>query len=330
MRFKSINAVLGEVTLIMYHYRKKFLLFGLLISLLVICVVALNACSNFDSVPKNILEKQYVPWGFGRTEIEKLSRKSVSIKQVKIAVLDSGVNFNHPDFEGKIKNGFNAINPNEKPWDDNGHGTLVTGILAAQDNSFGIIGIIPNANIFPVKVLDQFGEGEVSDVVKGIEWCIENKMNIINMSFSLNYDNPLLRKAVYQALDSGVIVVASARNGRDNNVGYPASYSGVFSIIAVDKKLNVYKESSQGKVDFSAPGVGILSTNMNDYYEIMDGNSVATPFVTGIIGRLISQTNDVLTNEEIYNFLQSNSLRLGKIDSNKKNRVYGNGFIKIR
>ncbi len=305
---------------------KKSVFFVVFVVLLIVIYAIIKPSSIFEVSLENLLEKQYLPWGISSMGLVKVPVEAPSSKKVNIAVMDSGVNFNHPDFENKIKDGYNALNPNKKPWDDNGHGTLVTGVIAAQNNSIGVVGVIPHANIYPVKVLDEFGEGEIADVVEGIEWCIENEINIINMSFSLNYDDQRLRDAIHKALNSGINIVASASNGRDQEVGYPASYNGVFSVVAVDEKLNIYEESSKGKIDFAAPGVEVISTGINNDYEKIEGNSIATPYITGLIAILLAETNEIITYQEIIDFLEDNVLDLGDrgIDS-----IYGYGFVKF-
>lgn len=81
--------------------------------------------------------------------------------------------------------GFNAINPSELPIDDYGHGSLVAGVIAAKNNNIGVVGIAPDVELYPVKVLDKYGEGEITDIAEGVDWCIENKIQVINMSFAI-------------------------------------------------------------------------------------------------------------------------------------------------
>lgn len=308
----------------MYFVKKQLLvlLFASLSLIIYIYISSNEKKFNTD----DLLIKQHIPWGIEEMGLIDISQNSSFGKNVNIAVLDSGVEFTHPDFENKIHSGFNVLNPQQKPLDDNGHGTLITGVIAAKNNSFGVVGVAPNTNIYPVKVLDEFGEGEISNVVKGIEWCIENNIHIINMSFSLSYDDPQLRNAIQYALDEGIIIVASASNGRDNEVGFPASYQGVISVVAVDKKLTIYSESSQGKIDFSAPGVNVVSTALNGTYEIMEGNSIATPYITGLIAVLMKSDNNIKLTD-ILNTLERYSYDLG---DNGIDTRYGYGFVKFR
>ncbi|PAE18217.1 hypothetical protein CHH80_22885 [Bacillus sp. 7504-2] len=266
-------------------------------------------------------EKQYITWGVKKVNNVNWLRKSYE-KPVNIAVMDSGVDFQHQDFNNDLKNGYNALDPNSKPIDDNGHGTIVTGIIAAKDNSMGIIGVAPNANVYPVKVLDEFGEGTITDVVNGIEWCIQNGIDIINMSFAISYDDENLKDAIIKALKQEIIIVASASNGNEMQVGYPASYEGVISVAAVDRHLKVYKESSKGTVDFFAPGVDIWSTSKNNSYVSSSGNSNAAPFITGVIGNLLGNGAKP---EDIYSILGNNIVD----NVSSKGLITGKGFVKL-
>lgn len=104
---------------------------------------------------------------------------------IKVAILDSGIDINHPDLKKNIKGGFNAFDSNNTYADDsvNGHGTHVAGIIAAVDNNIGVTGVAPYSDIYPIKVLSAYGTSDVDTIVKGLEWSIDNKMQIVNMSF---------------------------------------------------------------------------------------------------------------------------------------------------
>ncbi|WP_214483083.1 S8 family serine peptidase [Bacillus sp. SM2101] len=191
--------------------------------------------------------------------------------------------------------------------------------------NFGLVGVAPSADIYPVKVLDDFGQGVVSDVEKGIEWCIKNNIDVINMSFAVPEDDPLLKNSINNALDHGIIIIASASNSSDENVGYPASYPGVISVSSVDIKYSKYIKSSNGKIDFSAPGVHIVTTSKDNGYEIVDGNSIAAPHITGLVALLLEYDRE-LSLSDIYSMLKSMSVELGIPG---KDKVFGEGFVRL-
>lgn len=244
---------------------------------------------------------------------------------INIAIMDSGIVYRHPDFSTNIKIGFNAINPRLSPTDDYGHGTLITGIITAQhNNNVGFKGIAPQANIYPVKVLDSHGQGSIENIERGIEWCIQNKMDIINMSFSLPKDIVSLHRSIQRARSKGIIIVASVSNSYGGNIGYPASYDEVISVTAVDSNLHFGETTPKGDIDFSAPGVNIISTSIDGTYQYESGTSIATPFVTGLIALLLEKYPSASKN--ILDVLKTYSWDAGEP---KKDEKYGWGMLKV-
>jgi subtilisin len=130
---------------------------------------------------------------------------------VKVAIIDTGIDYTHPDLDANYKGGYDFVNDAD-PKDDEGHGTHVAGIIAAEDNGNGVVGVAPQASLYAVKVLDSGGSGYISDVVAGIEWAIENGMDIISMSLGTNSNYKTLRDACDQASAAGILVVAAAGN----------------------------------------------------------------------------------------------------------------------
>lgn len=273
--------------------------------------------------------KQIIPWGVESIKAPALWSE-VTGKGVKVAVMDSGIN-KHPDFSSNVKEGYNAIDPTQPPVDDFGHGTLVSGVIVAQNNGYGIVGVAPDVELYPVKVLDKYGEGDISAIANGIDWCIKNKIQIINMSFAIPEDKPLLRSAVMKAVNAGIIIVASATNSYGGEVGFPASYDKVISVTAVNRKLKIGDTSPRGKIDFSAPGLNIVSTSSSGDYEELYGTSLATPHLTGIIALVLHNpqkfglpSSKVYSHQEIYDILKGLTKDLGE---KGKDSTYGEGFI---
>jgi len=264
--------------------------------------------------------KEIIPWGVEAINSPLLWSQGYNGKNIKIAVMDTGVDLSHPDLQGNIHKGFNFINPNEPPLDDNGHGTMIIGIISASHNNIGITGIAPHADIYPIKVLDRFGEGDIPKVIQGIEWCIENDIQLINMSFSVKDDDVNLRKSIKRAVKAGIIIVSSGSNTAGGDVGYPASYNEVISVSSVDKNDIIGATSPKGKVDYSAPGVDIISTKVNGGYEMATGTSFAAPHITGIIALMLNKNEDMTSIDVIAN-LNMLSTHLG--DSN----IFGEGKV---
>jgi subtilisin family serine protease len=194
----------------------------------IICLFSKSLISVTYQSDIDLSNHQTVRWN-----VNHITKGDLTGEGIRIGILDSGIAYTHPDLSN-LQPGYNAIFPNALPIDDYGHGTLVTGIIASQNNNIGTIGIAPKAEIYPVKVLDKYGEGDIDDITKGIYWCIDNKIQIINMSFALPNDNQVLHDAINKAMQSGIIIVASASNTFGGSSEYPASYDQVISVTAVD------------------------------------------------------------------------------------------------
>lgn len=290
-----------------------------------------SSCDEYVDL-NTLNSKEVIPWGVKDVINPKLMSKYTG-KGIKIAILDSGIDFNHPDFGGNIQKGYNVLNPSALPIDDYGHGTLVAGIIAAQNNKFGIVGIAPEADVYPVKVLDGYGEGNINDIVKGIDWCINNKIQIINMSFAILDDKPMLSNSIKKAIDSNIIIIASANNSYGGEVGYPASYDDIISVTAVDCNHKIAESAPVGKIDFCSPGVNILTTNANDGYSLANGTSLSTAYITALTALILQNPADFelssiskCSQKDVYTTLKKLSKHLG---GNGKNSTFGEGFVSI-
>lgn len=160
----------------MTRIRKVYISLVLLIVLItVVCLIIINQFGTF-----NFENSQMVSKLVSNTH----AKYDYTGQNIKIAVIDSGIMDTHSDFGENIKVGYNFILDTTDTFDFNGHGTHVSGVIAAQDNEIGIKGIAPKAEIYPLLVLNEEGKGEISDVCEAISWCINNKIDIINLSFS--------------------------------------------------------------------------------------------------------------------------------------------------
>jgi len=212
---------------------------------------------------------EVLPWGVDRIDAE-LAWATSTGASVSVAIIDTGIDKDHPDLADNIKGGVNFVKIRGKiiadQWDDdNGHGTHCAGIVAAVDNDIGVIGVAPQAWLYGVKVLDRRGSGYVSDIILGIEWSIENEMQVISMSLGTSSDVQSLHDAVDAAYTAGIVVVAAAGNSGDtdpdNDVIYPARYASVIAVAATDNTDTRASWSSDGpEVELAAPGVDIFSS----------------------------------------------------------------------
>ena len=242
---------------------------------------------------------------------------------VIVAVLDSGVQVDHPDLAGSLwtnpgevagngvdddRNGFvddvhgaNIISPRASANDDEGHGTHVAGIVAARaGNATGGVGIAPGARIMAVKVLDANRAGNSSLLARGIRYAIDHGARILNISLNGDGTSPDLDEALRYANDNGASVVTSAGNNSRNldlSPSYPASspLPAVLSVTAIEPSGSLLSVANRGlnSVDIAAPGASILSTARGSRYEHRAGTSMAAPFVAGSLALLAAARPDL-------------------------------------
>lgn len=295
---------------------------------------------KFEGHPKKGSD-EVLPWGVDRIDADNVwdgnhdldvdSRRWAG-KGVKVALLDTGVDMNHPDLRKNIKKGYNVVDPQEPPYDALGHGTHVAGTLAAVDNRTGVLGAAPEALIYPVKVMDDEGYGTISGVIEALEWCVKNKMQVVNMSFGTYEDIQSLHDAITEAYNSGIVLVAAAGNDGpgDDTVEYPARYSEVIAVSSTDSTDTITEWSSRGpEVEISAPGADILSTFPDGGYVAGYGTSMAAPHVSGTAALIISsgirdKNNDGLINSEVREALWNSASDLG---GPGQDSLYGHGFL---
>lgn len=228
---------------------------------------------------------QPLPWGIARIKADQAWLSSRG-SQVKVAVIDTGVDRDHPDLNDNLAGCVNFIYSWKTCEDDNGHGTHVTGIIAAEDNSFGVVGVAPQAKIYSLKVLDSRGSGYLSDIIEALDWVITNKMNVVNMSLGTSTDVASFREAVAKVEAAGIVQVAAAGNSgpSSNSVNYPAAYPEVIAVSATDQNDAVPSWSSRGQeVDLAGPGVGIYSTYKGNGYQTLSGTSMSSPHVAAVV-----------------------------------------------
>ncbi|WP_462410865.1 S8 family peptidase [Neobacillus sp. Marseille-QA0830] len=229
-------------------------------------------------------------------------------KDVKIAVIDTGVDLDHPDLAGRLLPGYNTVDDNDNPDDDNGHGTHVAGIIASlTNNGEGVAGITWYNPIIPVKVMNSDGSGGSFDVAEGIRWAVDHGANVINLSLGNYQSSSLLENAISYAQSKDVVVIAAAGNDNTSQPSYPAAYKGVLGVAAVDWDGKRAEFSNYGDyIDIAAPGVEIPSTYFQSEYASLSGTSMAAPHVTALAG-LIRSVDPKLSNTEVIEVIRNNT-----------------------
>lgn len=267
--------------------------------------------------------EQVIPWGIRRIDADLSWGKSTG-NGTKVAVVDTGIDFQHPDLAGNVKGGVSFVKGSKSYRDDNGHGTHVAGTIAAVDNDIGVVGVAPEAWLYGVKVLDRTGSGWLSDVIAGIDWSVASGMQVITMSLGSSGSSSSLESAVDNAYNQGIVIVAAAGNDNGGAVSYPAKYNSVIAVTATDSRDNIAYFSNIGpEAELAAPGVNILSTYKGGSYATLSGTSMATPHVTGTVALLLA-SNENLNSSEVRKRLGDTAEDLG---APGRDIYYGFGLV---
>jgi hypothetical protein len=280
---------------------------------------------------------------------------------VKLAIIDSGINYEHPDLNDNYQGGWDFVQGDEYPMDVYGHGTHVAGTACAEDNDngdpdgpYGVVGVAPACALYGLRVLDDAGFGDASDLIEALEWAVDpddpmqEPMQVVNLS--LGWDlNPgdTVKAAFDNAEDAGLVIVAAACNngnrpGKGDNVCYPALYDSVIAVAATDASDRRASFSSTGdQVELAAPGVSVFSTWNDDtgYYDPQpvcreeegiqtcykygSGTSMASPHVAGTAALILAAHPD-WTNDEVRTQLQVTADDLGAAGLDPQ---YGYGLV---
>jgi subtilisin family serine protease len=224
--------------------------------------------------------------------------------EIRVAVIDTGIDYTHPDLDGNYIGGHDFVNPDDDPMDDNGHGTHVAGTIAAEDNGSGVVGVAPGAQLYALKVLNSSGSGNIGNIIAALDWCLVgpdgkelngDEPQVTNNSYGSLQDPGVTFKAAFDAAAAaGIVMVASAGNsgnppGKGDNVEYPARYASAIAVAATDSSDKRARFSSTGlDVEIAAPGVSIYSTIPGGGHDYKSGTSMASPHVAGTVALMMT------------------------------------------
>lgn len=238
---------------------------------------------------------QYTPVITGAAKVWPTQKGSA---EVVVAVIDSGIDGTHPEFEGRLLPGYDFSEKTPVPGGDRdgyGHGTHVAGIIGArQDNGLGVTGIAPGCKLLPVRIFNNSGHTTDGASTAAIIWAVDHGAKVINASWGSPSDSEAGRAAVKYAQDHDVVLVAAVGNtGKEWDPSYPAAWPGVVAVAASNDQDGWASFSTWGDwITLAAPGEGILSTyplSKGNGYRIMSGTSMAAPAVTGVAALVRSQ-----------------------------------------
>ncbi|MBG1269896.1 S8 family peptidase [Nostoc sp. WHI] len=260
-------------------------------------------------------------WGADLVKAPEVWTQGYTGNGVVVAVVDTGVDYNHEDLRNNIwtnaneivsngidddgngyvddNYGWNFAEKNNNTLDKHGHGTHVSGAIAGENNNYGVTGIAYNAKIMPVKVLNDSGSGSYNSISKGIRYAVDNGANVINLSLGGASSNRTLESAINYASSKGAIVVMAAGNDGDLLPDYPARYaykSGI-AVGAVDRNNNMPDFSNRSGTKeiayVTAPGVKVYSSIPNNQYATYSGTSMAAPHVAGVVALMLSANSNL-------------------------------------
>jgi major intracellular serine protease len=285
-----------------------------------------------------------IPEGVQFVEAPMIWEQGAEGEGVVVAVIDTGCDANHPDFESQIIDGYNFTTDYKGDvdnfLDNNGHGTHVCGTIGAIENNKGVIGVAPKVKLLVLKALTSTGAGTLEWVTDAIEYAIrwrgpnQEEVRIISMSLGSSTNDLKLHRSIQEAVRQNILVVCAAGNSGDGEHGtneyeYPGAYPEVVQVGSVNLQGEISDFSnSNHEVDLVAPGEGILSTYLNGEYAKLSGTSMATPHVAGAAALLLSQFEKTMskkmTEPELYDVLIKRTIPI-KYERNEQ----GNGALKL-
>lgn len=288
-------------------------------------------------VDNQLVKAQQIPEGVELIQAPALWSKGFKGKDILIAVIDTGCDAQHPDLEGRVVGGRNFTDDDngdpEVFTDYNGHGTHVSGTIAAVNAESGVIGVAPEAKLLILKALaGEEGSGAYEWIINAIDYAISEKADIISMSLGGPEDVPELHEVIQKAVQNQILVVCAAGNEGDGNsktaeFSYPGGYNEVISAGAVNlQRKSSYFTNSNDEIDAVAPGEKIISTIPGGKYAVFSGTSMSAPHVAGALAlvKLLSESEfeRTLTEPEIYAQLMKRTIPLGFPKS-----LEGNGLV---
>jgi hypothetical protein len=247
---------------------------------------------------------------------------------VKVAIIDSGIYYLNDDLSANYAGGWDFVNNDADPLDDNGHGTHVAGSVGAVDNGFGVVGAAPEANLYALKILGSGGSGSWSSAIAALEWAVDNGIDVTNNSYSSSSPpGPQVQQAFDNAYQAGVLNVAAAGNtgncaATGDTLGWPAKFASVVAVTATNSSDVRPCFSSHGpNAELAAPGVSIYSSYF-DGYASLSGTSMASPHVAGTAALIIAagETGP----ENVRQVLNGTALDLGP---SGRDTLYGYGLV---
>ena len=242
-------------------------------------------------------------------------------EDVKIGVIDTGICTNHVDLKNRIKDYADfSSSAKDDIEDQNGHGTHVAGIICAERNGVGVVGVAPKADLYVAKAFDNDGKTTYPSIEKSLNWMISKKVDVINMSFSSDISSTEYKRLINKVSSNGISMICAAGNDgqrKESTIGYPANFRETIAVTAVDINRKIADFSSCGsEAEIAAAGKDIYSTYLNGGYATLSGTSMATPIITGasaiLHGKCLIRYGRKLTPQELRLLMNIYTDKLGE------------------
>lgn len=296
-----------------------------------------NIVFTVDSSPNDAYWSSQ--WGPKKIQADYAWDTTFGNHSVLVAVIDTGIDYNHPDLQGNyVSLGYDWINNDADPRDDYGHGTHCAGIIAATTNNLIGVAGLAQVRIMAEKALGADGSGRSTNLAKAIKHAVDQGAQIISNSWGSNESSSVIYDAITYAYEHEVLVIAAAGNTGENELQFPSSYDNVIAVTATDQSDTLASFSTYGDwVDVAAPGVSIYSTmptyyvamNSKGYarnYDYMSGTSMACPHAAGVAALIWSQYPEITANLVRYQ-LETTCEDLGVVGFDVS---YGNGRVNAK
>ncbi len=248
---------------------------------------------------------------------------------ITVGVVDTGCDYTHPDLAANYAGGWDFVNDDADPMDDAGHGTHVSGTIAAVKDGLGVVGVAPEVSLYCLKILNAGGYGDLSDAIAALDWAVAEGLQVTNHSYSSDRKPGRAVQAAFDnAAAAGMISVAAAGNSgtasaKGNSVEYPAGYESVIAVAAVDAAdVRASFSSSGGAVELAAPGVLINSTVPGGGWATNSGTSMASPHVAGVVALVLGAGTPA---SNVRALLQTTADDLG---TPGRDNLYGYGLVR--
>jgi major intracellular serine protease len=267
---------------------------------------------------------EFLSYGVDQCQVPLIWDTGEKGEGIVIAIIDTGIDYNHPDLKDQVIGGKNFVDGSDNFFDDNGHGTHVSGL---------VLSMAPEAKILGCKVLNKDGSGSYQGIIDGIRYATNwtgpnnEKVRVMNLSLGGPDNEPELEKAILEAVSKGILIVCASGNEGDNNeqtmeTGYPALYNESICVAACDEnKRLAYFSNNSLEVDTIAAGVNVVSAWPGNQYAYLSGTSMATPHISGIFALLIKlgekEFKRTLTESELFGLLVKICCSIGLVKSSE-------------